>query len=114
MKKKINESDFIAGDKTAKTASQFVVAAWFLGLAYFYWFDSNIPTLSFITNILLVVVGMFATSIIFGMGFNFVGRLIAKILTGRWEAFPNLNILMGIISSAVTFFSVKYIIIYLI
>jgi divalent metal cation (Fe/Co/Zn/Cd) transporter len=56
---------------------------------------------------------MFASSIIFGMGFHFVGRLIAKVLTGRWEALPGLSLITGIVSSIVTFLSVKYVIIYL-
>ena len=81
--------------------------------AHFYWFNESVPTLGIITNILLIVVGMFASSIIFGMGFNAVGRLISKIFTGKWESMPSLSLLMGIISSVVTFFSVKYIILFL-
>tara|TARA_B110000503_G_C6758102_1_gene254313 strand:+ start:118 stop:450 length:333 start_codon:yes stop_codon:yes gene_type:complete len=110
----MKKNDIIALDKTEKTASQFVVAAWFLGLAYFYWFDKSVPTLDLVTNILFVIVGMFASSIIFGMGFHFIGRLIAKVLTGRWESLPGLSLIMGIVSSVVTFFSVKYIIMYLV
>ena len=49
----------------------------------------------------------------FGMGFHFIGRLIAKVLTGRWEALPGLSIITGIVSSVVTFLSVKYTIMYL-
>jgi len=112
-KKSFNTKDMIAGDRAAKTASEFVVAAWFLGLAYYYWFDKSVPNLGIVTGFLLVVVGMFASSIIFGMGFHFIGRLIAKVLTGRWEALPGLSLITGIVSSIVTFLSVKYVIIYL-
>jgi len=41
------------------------------------------------------------------------GRLIAKVLTGRWEALPGLSLITGIVSSIITFLSVKYVIIYL-
>ena len=111
--KHLDNNDVIANDKAAKTASQYVVAAWFLGLAYYYWFDKSVPNLGIVTGFLLVVVGMFASSIIFGMGFHFIGRLIAKVLTGRWEALPGLSLITGIVSSIITFLSVKYVIIYL-
>ena len=111
-KKSFNTKDMIAGDRAAKTASEFVVAAWFVGLAYYYWFDNSV-SLGFVTGFLLAVIGMFASSIIFGMGFHFVGRLIAKVLTGRWEALPGLSLITGVVSSVVTFLSVKYVIIYL-
>ena len=39
--------------------------------------------------------------------------VIAKVLTGRWEALPGLSLITGIVSSIVTFLSVKYVIIYL-
>ena len=110
----MSKKEIIKEDKAAKMASQFVVAAWFAGLAYFYWFDKSIPTLGLITNVLLVIVGMFASSIIFGMGFHFIGRLIAKTLKGSWESLPGLSLIMGIVSSVVTFFSVKYVIMFLI
>ena len=111
--KHLDNNDVIANDKAAKIASQYVVAAWFLGLAYYYWFDKSVPNLGIVAGFLLVVVGMFASSIIFGMGFHFIGRLIAKALTGRWEALPGLSLITGIVSSTVTFLSVKYVIIYL-
>ena len=66
----MNEDDLKSLDVLTDISSKFVVAAWFLGLAYFYWFNESVPTLGIITNILLVVVGMFASSIIFGMGFK--------------------------------------------
>jgi len=111
--KSFDTKDMIAGDRAAKTASQYVVAAWFVGLAYYYWFDKSVPNLGIVTGFLLVVVGMFASSIIFGMGFHFIGRLIAKVLTGRWEALPGISLITGIVSSVVTFLSVKYVIMYL-
>ena len=111
--KSFNTKDMIASDRIAKTISQYVVAAWFVGLAYYYWFDKSVPNLGIVTGFLLVVVGMFASSIIFGMGFHFISRLIAKMLTGRWEALPGISLITGIVSSVVTFLSVKYIIIYL-
>ena len=111
--KHLDNNDVIANDKAAKIASQYVVAAWFLGLAYYYWFDKSVPNLGIVAGFLLVVVCMFASSIIFGMGFHFIGRLIAKVLTGRWEALPGLSLITGIVSSIITFLSVKYVIIYL-
>ena len=42
-KKSFNTKDMIAGDRIAKTISQYVVAAWFAGLAYYYWFDKSVP-----------------------------------------------------------------------
>ena len=111
--KSFSKKDMMAGDNATKTASQFVVAGWFAGLAYYYWFDKSVPNLGIVTGILLVVVGMFASSIIFGMGFHFIGRLTAKVLTGKWEALPGLSLIMGIVSSIVTFLSVKYVILYL-
>jgi len=111
--KSFNTKDMIASDRVAKTISQYVVAAWFAGLAYYYWFDKSVPNLGIVTGFLLVVVGMFASSIIFGMGFHFISRLIAKMLTGRWEALPGISLITGIVSSVVTFLSVKYVIMYL-
>ena len=70
--KHLDNNDVIANDKAAKTASQFVIGAWVLGLAYYYWFDNSV-SLGFVTGFLLAVIGMFASSIIFGMGFHFVG-----------------------------------------
>ena len=56
----MNEDDLKSLDVLTDISSKFVVAAWFLGLAYFYWFNESVPSLGIITNILLVVVGMFA------------------------------------------------------
>ncbi len=46
----MNEDDLKSLDVLTDISSKFVVAAWFLGLAYFYWFNESVPTLGIINK----------------------------------------------------------------
>lgn len=63
-------------------SAKYTIVGWFAGLAYYNWFASHPVHVSFIGHVILVVGGMFAASIIIGMGVALIMGLITKLATG--------------------------------
>jgi hypothetical protein len=84
-------------------SAKWTLAGWFIGLAYYDWFSATAPHLPVWINITLIVVGMFAASIIIGGGMALLLGLISKLLTRSdafaWGAF---------MSPVLAFFAAKY------
>lgn len=89
--------------KTAK----FTIFGWFAGLAYFNWFSSTAVHVSLIGHAILVVVGMFAASIIIGMGIALILGLITKAATGSTLGSPHGYAWGAFISPIMAFFATE-------
>jgi hypothetical protein len=89
-------------------AAKWTIAGWFCGLAYYNWFASNPDHIPWWGHILLVVVGMFASSIIIGGGMSLLSALITRIATGNTEGSPHAFAWAAFISPVLAFFAAKY------
>lgn len=63
-------------------SSKHTIVGWFVGLAYYNWFSSSAEPVSLWGHVALIVIGMFAASIIIGGGVAIVIGLITRIATG--------------------------------
>ncbi len=86
-------------------AAKFSIAGWFVGLAYYNWFSSTPTHVSLVGHIILVIAGMFAASIIIGMGVALIFGGLTKLLTGRFDATPDLYAWGAFISPVIAFFA---------
>jgi hypothetical protein len=90
-------------------SSKAVIASWFISLAFFNWFNNEVH-LGFFLNLILIVVGMFLTSIIFGGGCAMIAGLINKSLyknpSGNIKTFD----LMSHVACIITFASGYYLV----
>lgn len=66
-------------------AAKWTVGGWFLGLAYYNWFASSPPHVTWWYHLGLVTVGMFVASICIGGGMALLMALITKLVTGNAE-----------------------------
>jgi len=98
--------------QTGVASSKAVIASWFISLAFFSWFNNEVH-LGFFINLILIVVGMFLTSIIFGGGCATIAGLINKSFYKN----PNSNIntfhFMNYVACGLTFGSGYFLINYL-
>jgi hypothetical protein len=85
------------------------IVGWFTGLAYYNWFSSTGVHLPIWQHALLVVVGMFAASIIIGAGMALVAAALTKVITGRSDSSINAFAWAAFISPAIAFFAAKYV-----
>ena len=86
-------------------AAKYSIAAWFVGLAYFNWFASTATHVSIAGHIILVVVGMFAASILIGMMVTLILGLTTMLLAGRTDASPRGDAWGAFISPVIAFFA---------
>jgi hypothetical protein len=86
-------------------AAKYSIAAWFVGLAYFNWFSSTATHVSIAGHIILVVVGMFAASILIGMMVTLILGLTTMLLAGRTDASPRGDAWGAFISPVIAFFA---------
>jgi len=86
-------------------AAKYSIAAWFVGLAYFNWFASTATHVSIAGHIILVVVGMFAASILIGMMVTLILGLTTVLLAGRTDASPRGDAWGAFISPVIAFFA---------
>ena len=63
-------------------SSKGIIFAWFLGLAIFSWFNSDV-NLSLITNLILAIGGMFGSSILIGIPCSMIASAWNKYKTGK-------------------------------
>lgn len=88
-------------------AAKFTILGWFAGLAYFNWFSSTAVHVSLVGHAILVVVGMFAASIIIGMGLALIVGLITKAVTGNSLGSPHGYAWGAFISPVIAFFAAE-------
>lgn len=84
------EAAIVAMNTTTAKAS---VGAWFAGLVYALWFSSTglppgVSGIGFIYGVILVVGGMFLSSIVIGGGTILVLGGLSKVMTGRFDGKP--------------------------
>jgi hypothetical protein len=89
-------------------AARYSVVGWFIGLAYFNWFSSTAAHVSLTGHILLVVIGMFAASILIGLLVALILGLITKFATGRMDGSPHGYAWSAFVSPVVAFFAAGY------
>jgi len=95
-------------DRINYTVAQVTVGGWFLGLAYFNWFSSSGPSLPLWIQSILVVGGLFASSILIGGSIAMFAALITRIATGRPDGSTLGFMLAGWVSPVLAFFAAKY------
>ncbi|MCW5729986.1 MAG: hypothetical protein KIT20_04455 [Alphaproteobacteria bacterium] len=96
-------------DRVNTIASKWTILGWFAGLAYFNWFASDGTSLSWWTHALLIIVGMFAASIIIGGGIALLFAGVTKALTGRPDGSIDFFAWGAFISPIFAFFAAKYV-----
>ena len=84
------------------SSSKGIIFAWFLGLAIFSWFNSSV-SLGLVTNIILVVGGMFGSSIFIGIPCAIIASQINKRTSGNRESNPGLFTVMGGVAVILSF-----------
>lgn len=89
-------------------AAKYSIAGWFLGLAYFNWFSSTATHVSIAGHIILVVVGMFAASILIGMIVALILGLITRLLAVRIDGSPRGDAWGAFISPVIAFFAANW------
>ena len=95
-------------DRVNDLASKQVILGWFAGLAYYNWFTGSPISVPWWAHIILVVGGMFASSIIIGGGMSLLAAGITKLMFGRSDAVPGLFGWAGIIATILAFIASKY------
>lgn len=83
-------------------SSKGIIFAWFLGLAIFSWFNSSV-SLGLITNVVLAIGGMFASSILIGIPCAMLASQINKSKSGSRDSNPKLFALMGNVAAILSF-----------
>jgi len=85
------------------------IAGWFAGLTHYNWFSSTAVHLPLWQHILLVVVGMFAASIVIGGGMALLAGGLTKVITGRSDGSVQAFAWAAFISPVLAFFAAKYV-----
>jgi len=89
-------------------AARHTIIGWFVGLAYFNWFAHQPPTVPLWGHLLLIIVGMFAASIIIGGGMALVAAGVTRLVKGQSDASPDLFAWGAFISPVLAFFAAGY------
>lgn len=89
-------------------AAKWTVSGWFIGLAYYNWFASAPPHVALWAHLVLIVGGLFASSIIIGGGMAMIAATTTKIFTGNAEGSPHGFAWASFISPVLAFFAAKY------
>lgn len=69
-------------------SSKGIIFAWFLGLAIFSWFNSDV-NLGLVTNLVLAIGGMFGSSIFIGIPCAMIASTWNKYKTGKSNTNPD-------------------------
>lgn len=88
--------------------SKLVIVGWFIGLAYYNWFSSDATPLAWWLHAILVIGGLFVSSILIGGGMAILAGAANRAAFGNPEARPNLFKLAGLIAAALAFIAAKY------
>lgn len=89
-------------DRVNTGASKATIFGWFAGLAWMAYSDSVVG-LSWMDWALLVVVGMFAASIIIGGALSLLAALLTKVILGKGNESSTLFALAGIMAAIIAF-----------
>ena len=86
-------------------SSQFTVVGWLSGLAYYVWFGSIEATV--VEHAILIVAGIFLSSIIIGGGVALLFGILTRALTGSWDGSPHGYAWGAFIAPVIAFFAVR-------
>ena len=89
-------------------ASKMTILGWFAGLAYYNWFASHTLHVPIWGHAVLIVVGMFAASIIIGAGIALIAGALTKVITGKLEGSPHAYSWAAFISPVLAFAAAGY------
>jgi hypothetical protein len=95
-------------DQINSENSKLVIVGWFIGLAYYNWFSSDALPLPWWIHAILIIGGMFISSIVIGGSMALLAATANKAAFGNPEARPNLFKLAGLIAAVLAFFVAKY------
>ncbi|UDL90191.1 hypothetical protein LGH82_01990 [Mesorhizobium sp. PAMC28654] len=95
-------------DQINGKASGMVIFGWFVGLAYYNWFSRSPISVPIWAHIVLIVVGMFAASIIIGGGLALIAAGITKAVTGSAQGSPHAFSWAAFIGLILAFFPAGY------
>lgn len=95
----------ISAEHANSKSSQFTILGWLGGLAYYVWFGSIEATI--VEHGILVVGGIFLSSIIIGGGIALFFGVLTLLFTGRWDGSPHGYAWGAFISPIVAFFCVQ-------
>lgn len=91
-------------------AAKYTIAGWLTGLAYYSWFSSSAPPLSVGWHALLIVGGMFASSIVIGGGVSLILALVTKLVTGKSDGSSDFFAWGAFISPVLAFLAAGYVV----
>ncbi|MDP7028710.1 MAG: hypothetical protein QF733_00645 [Phycisphaerales bacterium] len=89
-------------------SSQTSILGWFAGLAYYNWFAGDPISVPFWAQIILIIGGLFASSIIIGGGLAILAGIVTKVVTGRFDGSPNAFAWAALVSPVLNFIAVRY------
>jgi hypothetical protein len=89
-------------------AAKWTIAGWFVGLAYYNWFAMAPEHVPLLAHLVLIVGGLFASSIIIGGGMALLAALVTRLMTGSVVASPDAFAWAAFISPILAFFAAKY------
>lgn len=95
-------------DQINGKASGMVIFGWFVGLAYYNWFARTPISVPLWAHVVLIVVGMFASSIIIGGGLSLLAAGVTKAATGRADGSPHAFSWAAFVGMVVAFFAAGY------
>lgn len=94
-------------DAVNTKAAKNTIFGWLAGLAYYNWFASASVHVSGLGHVILVVVGIFATSIVIGGGVALISGLLTKSLTGSVGGSSDFYAWGAFISPVIAFFAAE-------
>ena len=89
-------------------SSQTSIVGWFGGLAYYNWLASDPISVSFWGQVVLIIGGLFASSIIIGGGLAIMAGIVTKAATGRFDGSPHAFAWAAVVSPVLNFIAAKY------
>ncbi|HEX8663362.1 MAG TPA: hypothetical protein VF744_04970 [Beijerinckiaceae bacterium] len=95
-------------DRVNTISSKLTILGWFAGLAYYNWFSSAPISVPFWAHLVLIVGGLFASSIVIGGGMALLAAFVTKLATGRADGSPDAFSWAAFISAALAFLAAKY------
>lgn len=92
-------------EQTNTKSSKLAIIGWLAGLAYYVWFGSI--EASILGHAILIVGGIFVSSIVIGGGVAFFFGLLTRIFTGSWDGSPHGYAWGAFIAPVIAFFCVQ-------
>lgn len=89
-------------------SSKLAIWGWFAGVAYYGWWTSSAPTIPLWGYAALIIIGMFAASIIVGGGLALIAAGVTKLVTGGAERSTNAYAWASFLSPVGAFWLAKW------